>query len=132
MATLDHDLLQVRGEGTRLSSSLDASKSNITRVELHMDPVSTKAGVHTAHRPDCRISCSCRRDIGGNEVHLQRIGFALDEMRDCLDSVVCSVKSTDNVSSLASALASLQSQLNARISCSCQSFATLQSKGPGS
>ena len=128
IAMVEHDLLQVRGEGTRLSSYLDELESHITRVELDMDAVRTKAGVHTVHGPDCSINCLCRVDIARQEVDLQRICLALDELRACLDSVVNSDRSTDHFSSFASILASMHSQLNAHVSLSSQSLATVQSK----
>ena len=128
IAMVERDLLQVRGEGARLSSSLDELQSPITRVELVMDAVRTKAGVHTAHGPDCSINCSCRVDIARHEVDLQRIGLALVELRDCLDSVVDSVGPSDHFSSFASNLASMHSQLDADVSLGSRSFVTLQSK----
>ena len=75
---VEHDLWQVRGEGTCLSSSSDEFQSQITRVELDMDSVRTKAGVHRAHGPDCSINCSCHVDVARHEAELQRIGLALD------------------------------------------------------
>ena len=122
ISMVEHELLQMRGEGTRLSSSLDELQSQITRVELDMDSVRMKAGVHTAHGPDCSIICSCRVDIARHEAELQRIGLALDELQDCLDSVVDSVGSSDQFSSFASDLASMHSQLDAHFSLSSQSF----------
>ena len=128
ISMVEHELLQMRGEGTRLSSSLDELQLQITRVELDMDSVRTKAGVHTAHGPDCSITCSCRVDITRHEAKLQRIGLALDELRDCLDSMVDSVGSSDRFSSFASNLAPKHSQLDAHLSLSSQRFADLQSK----
>ena len=128
IAMFEHDLREVRGEGTGLSSSLDELKSQITRVELDMAAVRTKAGVHTAHGPDCSTNCPCSVDIAQHEVGLQQIGLALDELRGCLDSVVDSVRLSDHFLSLASNLASMHSQLDAHISLSSQSFATSQSK----
>ena len=125
---VEHDLLQVRGEGTRLSSSLDELQSQITWAELDMDAMRTNAGAHTARVPDCSRNCSCRVDMARHSAGLQRIGLALDERRDCLDSVVDSVGSSDHSSSLTSNLASNHSQLDAYILLSFQSFATLQSK----
>ena len=125
---VEHDLLQMRGEGTCLSSSLDELQSQISRVELDMDSVRTKAGVATAHGPDCSINCSCHVGIARHEAELQQIGLALDELRDYLDSVVDSVGSSDRFSSFASDLASMHSQLDAHLSLSSQSFATLQSQ----
>ena len=75
---VEHELLQMKGEGTRLSSPLDELPSQITQVELDMISVRTKAGVHTAHGPDCSRNCSCRVAIARHEAELQRIGLALD------------------------------------------------------
>ena len=127
ISMVEHELLQMRGEGTRISSSLDELQSKITRVELDMDSVRTKAGVHTAHGPDCSINCSCRVEIARHEAELQRFWLALDELRHCLESVVDSVGSSDQFSSFASDLASMHSQPDAHFSLSSQSFATLQS-----
>ena len=128
ISMVEHELVQMRGEGTRLSSSLDELHSQITRVQLDMDSVSRKAGVHMAHGPHCSINCSCRMDIARHKAEVQRIGLALDELRDCLDSVVNSVGWSDHFLLFASDLASMHSQLDAHFSLSSQSFATLQSK----
>ena len=93
-----------------------------------MDSMRTKAGVHTAHGPDCSINCLCRVDIAQHEAELQRIGLALDELRDCLDSVVHNVGSSDPFLPFASDLASMHSLLDAHFSPSSQISETLQSK----
>ena len=104
---VEHELLQSKCEGTCLSSSLDKLQSQITHVELDMNSVTIKTGVHTAHGPDCSINCSCRVDIARHEAELRRIGLAWDELRDCLDSVVDSVGSSGQFSSFPSDLASM-------------------------
>ena len=128
ISMVEHELLQMKGEGTLLSSSLDDLQSQVMQVELDVDSVRTKASVHTAHGPHCSINFSCCPDIARHEAELHRFGLALDELWDCLDSVVDSVGSSDQFSSLAPDLASMHSQLDAHFSLSSQSFATLQSK----